>query len=174
MFPINATMEARDAQEEQALKRPRAFEDNEADYREEQIQSPRTIGYALTDSPVGQAAWFYEKYEQWTDHDGEPEQALSRDEMLDNITLYWLSATAASSARIYWQNSRTFKEHEIQVPVGFSQFPRDFHQTSRRWVQERYPTLVHYNELPWGGHFAAWEQPVQFTEEVRVSFRLLR
>ncbi|MGF7178406.1 hypothetical protein [Azospirillum doebereinerae] len=136
-----------------------AFKDNEIGYQIEQVQSPQTIGYALTDSPVGQAAWFYEKYEQWTDHDGGPDRALSRDEMLDNITLYWLTATAASSARIYWQSMCNFKEHEIKVPVGYSQFPRDIHETSRRWVQERYPTLVHYNELHKGGHFAAWEQP---------------
>ena len=171
MFPINETMTAQTAQEERALQRLRAFEDQEAGYREEQVQSPQTIGYALTDSPVGQAAWLYEKYEQWTDHDGEPEPALSRDQMLDNITLYWLTATAASSARIYWQNSRSFREHELAVPVGFSQFPRDIHLASRRWVQARYPTLVHYNELPRGGHFAAWEQPALFVEEVRASFR---
>jgi pimeloyl-ACP methyl ester carboxylesterase len=171
MFPIFETMEARNLQEECALQRLQDFKDNESGYQIEQIQSPQTIGYALTDSPAGQAAWFYEKYEQWTDHGGNPEQLLSRDEMLDNITLYWLTATAASSARIYWQSMRTFKEHAIEVPVGFSQFPRDIHQTSRRWVQERYPTLVHYNELPKGGHFAAWEQPELFVNEVRASFR---
>lgn len=174
MFPINDTMTARDAQEERAQARLRAFKDNESGYQIEQIQSPQTIGYALTDSPVGQAAWFYEKYEQWTDHDGEPESVLSRDEMLDNITLYWLTATAASSARIYWQSMRSFKEHRIAVPVGYSQFPRDIHETSRRWVEERYPSLVHYRELPKGGHFAAWEQPELFATEVRDSFRHAR
>jgi epoxide hydrolase len=174
MFPIFETMAARDAQEEKALKRLQDFKDNEIGYQIEQVQSPQTIGYALTDSPVGQAAWFYEKYEQWTDHDGDPERVLSRDEMLDNITLYWLTATAASSARIYWQSMRGFTEHEIAVPVGYSQFPRDIHETSRRWVQERYPTLGHYNELPKGGHFAAWEQPEVFANEVRASFRRLR
>ena len=171
MFPIFETMEAADAQEERALKRLKDFKENESGYQTEQIQSPQTIGYGLTDSPVGQAAWFYEKYEQWTDHGGDPEKLLSRDEMLDNITLYWLTATAASSARIYWQSMTTWKEREIEVPVGFTQFPRDIHETSRRWVEERYPTLVHYNEAPKGGHFAAWEQPELFTEEVRASFR---
>ena len=174
MFPIYDSMKAVDAQEERALNRLRAFADEENGYQIEQVQSPQTIGYGLTDSPVGQAAWFYEKYEQWTDHGGDPEDLLSRDEMLDNITLYWLTATAASSARIYWQSSRSYKEHPIGVPVGVSQFPRDIHQTSRRWVEERYPTLVHYNELPAGGHFAAWEQPELFAEEVRASFRHLR
>lgn len=171
MFPIFETMEPRDAQERKALERLQRFKDKEIGYQIEQVQSPQTIGYALTDSPVGQAAWFYEKYEQWTDHDGDPETLLSRDEMLDNITLYWLTATAASSARIYWQSMQTFKEHPIAVPVGYSQFPRDIHETSRRWVEERYPTLAHYSEMPKGGHFAAWEQPTAFVDEVRTSFR---
>lgn len=114
------------------------------------------------------------KYEQWCDHDGELKSVLSRDEMLDNITLYWLTATAASSARIYWQSMRSFKEHRVEVPVGYSQFPRDIHETSRRWVEERYPSLVHYRELPKGGHFAAWEQPELFAIEVRDSFRHAR
>ncbi len=80
------------------------------------INAVAALAYALTDSPIGQAAWFYEKYEQWTDHDGDPESLLTRDEMLDNITFYWLTATAASSARIYWQSMRSFKEHPISVP----------------------------------------------------------
>ena len=174
MFPIAETMSVKDAEEERAIERLRRFEDKEAGYREEQVQSPQTIGYALTDSPVGQAAWLYEKYEQWTDHDGDPELTLSRDEMLDNVTLYWLTASAASSARIYWQNSRSFREHPVKVPVGVSLFPRDIHLASRRWVEERYPTLVYFNQLPKGGHFAAWEQPELFAEEVRRSFRGVR
>lgn len=161
-------------QEEHALKRLQDFADNEIGYQIEQTQSPQTIGYALTDSPAGLAAWFYEKYEQWTDHDGDPERLLSRDEMLDNITLCWLTATAASSARIYWQSMRSFKEHQVHVPVGYSQFPRDIHEASKRWVEERYPTLAYYNELSKGGHFAAWEQPEIFAEEVRKSFRRIR
>lgn len=174
MFPIYETMEPRTAEEEKAKERLQAFAENEIGYQIEQVQSPQTIGYALTDSPAGQAAWLYEKYEQWTDHRGDPEELLSRDEMLDNITLYWLTATAASSARIYWQSMRSFREHEIAVPVGVSLFPRDIHLASRRWVEERYPTLVHFNQLSKGGHFAAWEQPELFAEEVRASFRHLR
>jgi epoxide hydrolase len=171
MFPISKMMEAWDAQEEKALKRLQAFEDNESGYRAEQVQSPQTIGYPLTDSPAGQAAWLYEKYEQWTRHDGDPEHPLSRDEMLDNITLYWLTGTAASSARIYWQSSRSVTEHKTAVPVGYSQFPRDIHEISQRWVQERYPMLVHYDELTKGGHFAVWEQPELFALKLSVSFR---
>ncbi|MFJ7999215.1 epoxide hydrolase family protein [Streptomyces sp. NPDC096310] len=174
MFPVFETLEAQDEGERRGLERLRDFQANKSGYQLEQIQSPQTIGYALTDSPVGQAAWLYELYERWTDHGGDPEQALNRDDMLDNITLYWLTATAASSARIYWESMRSFREQEIEVPVGFSQFPSDLHLASRRWVEERYPTLVHYNKLPKGGHFPAWEQPELFVEEVRASFRTPR
>jgi pimeloyl-ACP methyl ester carboxylesterase len=172
MFPIFETMEARTAQEEKALARLRAFAGEENGYMTLQIQSPQTIGYALTDSPVGQAAWLYELISKYTD--GDAEALIGRDAILDNITLYWLTGTAASSARIYWNSMRSFKEHEVHVPVGYSQFPRDIHETSRRWVVERYPTLVHYNELPQGGHYPAWERPETFVDEVRKSFRTVR
>jgi pimeloyl-ACP methyl ester carboxylesterase len=169
MFPIVDTMEARDAQERQALARLKAFATDENGYMLQQIQSPQTIGYALTDSPVGQAAWLYELIERYVD--GDAETLIGWDALLDNITLYWLTGTAASSARIYSDSMRSFKEHPISVPVGFSQFPLDIHQASRRWVEERYPTLVHYNELSKGGHYAAWERPEVFADEVRSSFR---
>jgi pimeloyl-ACP methyl ester carboxylesterase len=174
MFPVFETMEAHDEEEQRGLERLRDFHANKSGYQLEQIQSPQTIGYALTDSPVAQAAWIYELYERWTDNDGDPAQALSLDDMLDNISLYWLTATGTSSARIYWESMRSFRELEISVPVGFSQFPRDLHLASRRWVEERYPTLVHYNSLSKGGHFPAWEQPELFADEVRASFRTLR
>ncbi|MFK4246027.1 alpha/beta fold hydrolase [Micromonospora chokoriensis] len=174
MFPTYGTEEVTDEQEERGLQRWRDFQANESGYQHEQIQSPQTIGYALTDSPVGQAAWLYEKYEQWTDYDGDPENLLSRDEMLDNITLYWLTGTAASSARIYWESFRTYRDPKVEVPVGVSLFPRDIYLASRRWVQQRYPNLVHYNELQKGGHFAAWEQPELLAAEVRTTFRHVR
>ncbi len=174
MFPVFETMEARDSREEQGLSRLRDFQQNKSGYQVEQIQSPQTIGYALTDSPVGQAAWFYELYDRWTDHDVDPEQALSHDDMLDNITLYWLTATGTSSARIYWESMRTFREVPVAVPVGFTQFPADLHLASERWVRERYPTLAHFGEAPKGGHFPAWEQPAIFAAEVRAAFRSLR
>ena len=174
MFPLSGTEVAIDAQEERAIERLRRFTEDETGYQRQQITAPQTIGYALTDSPAGQAAWLYEKYEQWTDHDGDPEKLLTRDEMLDNITMYWLTKTAASSARIYWESSRSFEEKDIKVPIGYSQFPEDIHQTSRRWVEARYPTLSYYKELPKGGHFAAWEQPEVFANEVRESFRHVR
>ena len=169
MFPIFPDMEARNEQEQQALNRLKTFATAENGYMTEQIQSPQTLSYGLTDSPVGQAAWIYELLVKYTD--GDVDELIGRDEILDNITLYWLTASAASSARIYWQSMLNFKEHEIRIPVGYSQFPKDIHQSSRRWVEERYPTLVHYNELQIGGHFAAWERPELFVKEVRDSFR---
>ncbi|AGZ40757.1 epoxide hydrolase 1 [Actinoplanes friuliensis DSM 7358] len=174
MFPTYGAEEATSPPERRALQRQRDFEDNESGYKHEQIQSPQTIGYALTDSPVGQAAWIYEKYQQWTDHGGDPEALLSRDEMLDNISLYWLTGTAASSARIYWESFRGYRDPKVDVPVGVSIFPRDIYLGSRRWAEAKYPRLVHYQEMPRGGHFAAWEQPELLAEEIRLTFRHLR
>jgi epoxide hydrolase len=116
MFPTYGIEEATNPQEERALRRQRDFQINESGYLHEQMQSPQTIGYALTDSPAGQAAWIYEKYQQWTDHGGDPEALLSRDEMLDNISLYWLTGTAASSARIYWESFRSYRDPRVEVP----------------------------------------------------------
>ncbi|HQZ48310.1 MAG TPA: epoxide hydrolase [Microbacteriaceae bacterium] len=143
-------------------------------YALEQKTRPQTLGYGLTDSPVGQAAWIYEKFREWSDCDGEPENAFTVDEMLDNITLYWLTGTAASSARLYWESFGAFNADPVSIPVACSIFPREFLRASRRWAQKRYPNIVHWNELEKGGHFAAFEQPELFIGEVRSAFRSLR
>jgi len=174
MFPVFEGMQAQDAQEEEGLRRIRVFQEQQSGYQIEQIQTPQTIGYALTDSPAGQAAWLLDLYRRWMDHDGDPVQAVGMDNILDTIAWYWLTGSAASSARIYWESMRTFKECEIAVPVAFSQFPRDLHMASRRWVQERYPTLVYYNSLPKGGHYPALEQPELFADELRKGLRSVR
>lgn len=140
-----------------------------------QATRPQTIGYALTDSPVGQAAWIYEKFHAWTDNDGDPEDALTRDEMLDVITLYWLTETAASSARMYLENANvTGDPPVIEMRVGCSIFPREIVPAPRSWAERVYPNLIHWNELDRGGHFAAFEQPALFTQELRECFRSLR
>jgi pimeloyl-ACP methyl ester carboxylesterase len=140
-----------------------------------QATRPQTIGYALTDSPVGQAAWIYEKFRAWTDNDGDPEDALTLDEMLDTITLYWLTETAASSARMYMENAAvTGAPPVINLPVGCSIFPREIVPAPRSWAERVYPNLIHWNELDRGGHFAAFEQPGLFTAELRTCFRALR
>lgn len=143
-------------------------------YAVEQGSRPQTLGYALVDSPAGQAAWIYEKLAEWSDCDGVPERALSRDAMLDNIMLYWLPGTAASSARLYWESFRTFSADPVTLPVACSIFPREIFRASRRWAARKYPNIVHWNELPRGGHFAAFEQPALFVDEVCAAFRTVR
>jgi pimeloyl-ACP methyl ester carboxylesterase len=142
---------------------------------------PQTVGYALTDSPAGLCAWISEKFASWTDSGGRPETVLTRDELLDNITLYWLTRTAASSARLYWESFREVGEwfttattDTVAVPTGCSIFPKEMPRPSRRWAAKRYTDIHHWGELERGGHFAAFEQPTIFVEEVRTFFRLVR
>ncbi len=151
-------------------------------YALQQATRPQTLGYGLTDSAVGQCAWIAEKYWAWTDHHGDPLDALSRDQMLDNVSVYWHTATAASSARIYWENgfarpskrrART-EPQPLAVPVGVSVFPREIVRPSRRWCEEYYADLRFFEELDRGGHFAAFEQPELFVDQVRRAFRSMR
>lgn len=136
---------------------------------------PQTIGYSLADSPAGLAAWFYEKFAEWTDTDGEPERVLTKDDMLDDVTLYWLTNTAASSARIYWENNaHKTTAGEVSIPAAVSRFPKEIIPLPRSWAERAYPNLVYFNELDKGGHFAAWEQPELFAGEMRAAFSSLR
>ena len=144
-------------------------------YSKEQSTRPQTLGYALSDSPVGQAAWIYEKFNDWIDNEGSgPENVFSRDELLDNIMLYWLPKTAASSGRLYWESfggGASIKQ-EVHVPAGVSVFPKDIHTAPRKWAERKLRQLVYWNdEVERGGHFAALEQPEIFVREVRDCFR---
>ncbi|NJC69896.1 epoxide hydrolase 1 [Planosporangium thailandense] len=149
-------------------------------YAVEQATRPQTVGYGLADSPVGQCAWIAEKYWAWTDHDGDPLAALSRDQMLDNISVYWHTATAASSARIYWEHGFGRPSAHgpdpglLTVPVGVSVFPREIFRPSRRWCERYCSDLRFYEQLPRGGHFAAFEQPELFVDQIRRAFRTMR
>lgn len=145
-------------------------------YSKEQSTRPQTIGYGLVDSPVAQVSWIVEKFWDWTDSDGHPENVLSRDELLDNVMMYWLPRAGASSARIYWESFSgiTEPQKEITMPAGVSIFPHEIFRSSKRWVEERYTNLVHYNVLEKGGHFAAFEQPESFLDEIRTCFRHMR
>jgi pimeloyl-ACP methyl ester carboxylesterase len=152
-------------------------------YAFEQATRPQTLGYGLVDSPVGQCAWIAEKYWAWTDHDGDPTSVLTRDQMLDNITVYWLTATAASSARLYWetgwtrpsgQRARRAGADPLSFPAGISIFPREIIRPSRRWCEKRYTDIRFYEQPDRGGHFAAWEQPELFVDQVRRAFRTMR
>ncbi|MBW9089053.1 alpha/beta fold hydrolase [Rhizobium wenxiniae] len=144
------------------------------------VTRPQTIGYSLSDSPAGLASFIYEKFAQWSDSDGEPERVLTKDEMLNDITLYWLTNSGASGSRFYWENnnnnfsSDAQKTKEINIPVAISVFPKEIYQAPESWSKQAYPTLNYYHQADHGGHFAAWEQPAIFSEELRDAFRKMR
>jgi pimeloyl-ACP methyl ester carboxylesterase len=155
-------------------------------YIAEQGQSPQTIGYSLTDSPVGLASWMldhdtdaYEKISR-AFVDGEPAGGLTRDRILDNITLYWLTRTGTSAARMYWESQRAAAAAAgqtppaVSIPVALTVFPGEIFRAPRSWAERVYPTLAYFNEVDRGGHFAAWEEPEIFAEEMRAAFRPLR
>jgi pimeloyl-ACP methyl ester carboxylesterase len=143
-------------------------------YSKEQSTRPQTIGYSLVDSPVGQAAWILEKFQMWTDGGAVPDDVIDRDTLLDNVMLYWLPATGASSARLYWESFVRPSLDLVPVPTGVSVFPKEIFRFPRRWVERRFTDLRYWNELDRGGHFAALEQPELFVEELRTFFRLVR
>jgi pimeloyl-ACP methyl ester carboxylesterase len=172
--PDPATLGDLTDKEKSALAGMQHYNEWDSGYSKQQSTRPQTVGYALTDSPAGQAAWVLEKFWSWTDCDGHPENVLTRDELLDNVMLYWLPGNAASSARLYWESFSKPPMEPISIPVGCSIFPKEIFRTSRRWAEKRFSKLVHFNELPKGGHFAAFEQPETFVREVRDCFRKLR
>jgi pimeloyl-ACP methyl ester carboxylesterase len=146
----------------------------ESGYSKEQSTRPQTVGYGLVDSPAGLCAWILEKFCAWTDCDGHPENVLTRDELLDNVMLYWLPAAGASSARLYWESFRDVSTEPIVVPTGCSIFPKEILRISDRWAASRFTNILYWNELERGGHFAAFEQPDLFVDEVRAFFRMIR
>ena len=160
--------------EQRGLAGMKHYQDWDSGYSKQQSTRPQTLGYGLVDSPIGQAAWILEKFWAWTDCNGHPENALTRDEMLDNIMLYWLTGSAASSARLYWESFGSFSAGEVEIPTGCSIFPKEIFVCSRRWAGNRYRNIVYWNELERGGHFAAFEQPELFVQELRNCFRLVR
>ena len=136
---------------------------------------PETVGIALADSPAGQAAWIYEKFQSKTDNHGLAEDALSTDDMLDAISLYWFTNSAASSGRIYWENkSSSLAGPKLTLPVAVTVFPRDIPRPPRSWIEDTYSNLIHYGEADKGGHFAAFEQPEILISEIRTGLRSLR
>jgi epoxide hydrolase len=160
--------------EQTALGKAQFYQEKDSGYSQQQRTRPQTLGYGLADSPSGQAAWILEKFYAWTDNNGSPEDALSRDEMLDNIMFYWLNGAGASSARMYWESFTTFGNLKVEIPSGISQFPKEIFMASRRWADRVYTDIRHFNILDHGGHFAAFEEPDVFVNEVRTFFRLVR
>ena len=173
-------------EERAALAAIKTFTTSGFGYFLEQSTRPQTIGYGLLDSPVALAAWlldhdtdsYYKISRAFLD--GQPTGNLTRDRILDNITLYWLTGTGASAARLYWELGRA--QHAsaghapppVSVPVGFTAFPGEIFLAPRSWVQQSYPNLTYYHQADRGGHFAAWEEPQLFAEELRAAFRFLR
>jgi epoxide hydrolase len=150
-------------------------------YSKEHATRPQTIGYALTDSPAALCAWIVEKFWAWTDHGGDLEDVIGRDELLGNVMLYWLPGTGASAARLYWESIRQVNEWitgqvtgTVTVPAGCSIFPKELQRPSRRWAARRFADIRYWNEPAKGGHFAAFEQPDLFVTEIRSFFRLVR
>jgi pimeloyl-ACP methyl ester carboxylesterase len=161
-----------------SLERSRRWDSG---YSMQQATRPQTLGYGLVDSPAGLCAWIVEKFWSWTDCEGHPENVLTRDELLDNVMLYWLAGAGASSARLYWESIRQVRKlftepnaDTVTVPTGGSIFPKEVIRPSRRWAEKRFTDIRYWNELDAGGHFAAFEQPELFVDEVRSFFRTVR
>ncbi len=163
-----------------------SFKKTGSGYFLEQATRPQTIGYALLDSPLGLAAWMLDHDTDSYDKisrafvDGQPSGNLTRDHILDNVTLYWLTGTGASAARSYWEGGRAGAlaagqaPPAVSIPVGFTTFPGELFRAPRSWVEQAYPTLVYFNEVDRGGHFAGWEEPQLFSQELRAAFRTIR
>jgi pimeloyl-ACP methyl ester carboxylesterase len=160
--------------EQGALDTMRHYDQWESGYSKQQSTRPQTVGYGLVDSPAGLCGWIVEKFWAWTDCDGDPLNVLSRDELLDNVMLYWLTAAGASSARFYWESFSQPALGPVTVPVGCSIFPKEIFRPSRRWAEAIFSDIRYWNELDSGGHFAAFEQPETFVAEVRAAFRSVR
>lgn len=139
------------------------------------VTRPQTLGYGLSDSPVGLASFFLDKFNEWTYSGGHAEQSLTPDEMLDDISLYWLTNTAASSAQLYWENNaNNFNAVDIAIPAAITVFPGEIYRAPKSWAEKSYHNLIYFNEVKKGGHFAAWEEPQLFAEELRAAFKSLR
>jgi epoxide hydrolase len=164
---------------EQALSHDPAarFAATGSGYQQIQSTKPQTIGYLLDDSPAGLAGWIVEKFREWSDCDGDPERSFSKDQLLTNIMVYWLTRTATSSARLYWENRQagraSLPQAPVTVPTGVANFPGELGRSERAWAERRY-NIVHWTYPEHGGHFAAMEVPDLFVEDVRTFFRLVR
>ena len=161
--------------EKKALEGWQYYQDWDSGYSKQQSTRPQSIGYGLVDSPVGLAAWIIEKYWAWTDSNGDPENVLTKDEMLDNIMVYWVNAAGASSARIYWESfGGGLGTKPIATPMGGTDFPREIFRTSERFAKKFYTGLFYWSVRQSGGHFAAFEQPSVYVEEIQSCFRQIR
>ena len=161
--------------ERSALAGWQFYQESDSGYSKQQATRPQTLGYGLVDSPSGQAAWIVEKFYQWMDCQGHPENVVSRDELLDDIMMYWLNGAGASSARLYWESfgGATGNSIPVEIPMGASIFPKEIFRTSQRFARAVYKNIVFWRDKDNGGHFAAFEQPDVFVGEVRDCFGLM-
>ncbi|HZG91076.1 MAG TPA: epoxide hydrolase [Pseudonocardia sp.] len=160
--------------EKAAMAARKAFQRHGTGYSAEQSTRPQTVGYGLLDSPVAQCTWIVEKFWDWTDCAGHPENVIGRDRLLDNVMLYWLPGTGASSARLYWESFHSPRLDTVEVPTGVTLFPQELVRLPRHWIERRFTDLRHWSEPATGGHFASLEQPEVFVDELRTFFRPLR
>ncbi len=152
------------------------YMENESGYAKIQQTKPQTIGYLLEDSPAGLAAWIVEKFRTWSDCDGDVERCFTKDQLIDNLMLYWVTGTGHSSARMYYETTKSgrfFPGERIEVPMGAAVFPEEIISAPREWAEDRY-NVIHWTEMPRGGHFAAMEQPELLAGDVREFFRKVR
>jgi pimeloyl-ACP methyl ester carboxylesterase len=172
--PDPETMNDLTPAEQAALESLDFYSKWDSGYSKQQSTRPQTVGYGLVDSPAAQCAWILEKFHAWSDCDGHPENVYARDRLLDNVMTYWLPATGASSARLYWESFNRVRFDPVDVPTGGSVFPKEIFRPSRRWAEKQFTDLRYWGEPERGGHFAAFERPNLFVDEVRAAFRTMR
>jgi epoxide hydrolase len=162
------------SEEQAAIASMEHYQKWDSGYSKQQSTRPQTLGYGLVDSPVGQLAWIVEKFWSWMDCNGHPENVLTKDELLDNVMMYWLTASAASSARMYWESFDFFgSSGRVELPTGIAAFPKEIFRAPRHWCETPY-NVTHWTTMPRGGHFAAFEQPELFVDDVRAFFATVR
>lgn len=172
--PPKSALENPTEADRMALEATKRYRRWDSGYAKQQSTRPQTIGYGLVDSPVAQLTWIIEKFWAWTDCDGHPENALTRDEMLDNVTVYWMTGTGASSARLYWEAAPgPVPPRRVELPTGVAAFPKEIMRPPRSWCEPVY-NITHWTAMPRGGHFAAFEQPELFVDDVRAFFATVR
>jgi len=172
--PTQESLENPTDEEKSALEGLTYYQEWDSGYSKQQSTRPQTLGYGLVDSPVGQMAWIIEKFWSWMDCDGHPENTLTRDELLDNVMLYWLTASGASSARLYWESFGSFRGGDkVELPTGVASFPKEIIRSPRRWCENHF-NITHWTSMPRGGHFGAFEQPDLYVEDVRRFFATIR
>jgi microsomal epoxide hydrolase len=162
--------------EQKAIADVQHFQAEETGYQQIQGTKPHTLGYGLNDSPAGLAAWIVEKFRTWSDCGGDVERSFTKDELLTNVMIYWVTGTIASSVRLYCENRRGGRyglDQQVKVPTGCAVFPKEIYRAPRKWAEARYP-IRHWSVQPRGGHFAALEEPELFVADVREFFRKVR